>query len=119
MSKKKIIARYKQLRTLITRAKEDAELWGTNKKPLILQGIKETSAHDYTVYDDAYNKFVKQRMKAMPSSELNEAKEEEKDKKKRSRDSSSTLQPTRVEIQLARIADALERLADILENDNK
>lgn len=119
MSKKKIIARYKQLRILITRAKEDAELWGTNKKPLILQGIKETSAHDYTVYDEAYNKFVKQRMKAMSSSECNEAREEEKDKKKRSRDSSSAIRPTREEIQLTRIADSLERLANILEKDIK
>lgn len=118
MSKKKIIARYKQLRILITRAKEDAERWGTDKKPLILRGIKETSALDYTVYDEAYKKFVKQRMKTMTASKLNEAREEEKDKKK-SKDSSLALKPTRVEIQLNRIADALERLADILEKDNK
>lgn len=115
MGKKKIIARYKQLRILITRAKEDAKLWGTNRKPRILEGIKELSAHDYTVYNDAYNKFVKQRKKTMNDIMLNEAHEEEKDKKNRSRDSSAGVRPSREEIQLARIADALERLADILE----
>lgn len=118
MSKKKIIARYRQLRILITRAKEDAERWGTDKKLLILQGIKETSAMDYTVYDEAYKKFVKRRMKTMTASKLNEAREEEKDKKQ-SGESSLELRPTREEIQLSRIADALERLADVLEKDYK
>lgn len=118
MSKKKIIARYKQLRILITRAKEDAERWGTDKKPLILRGIKETSALDYTVYDEAYKKFVKQRMKTMTASKLNEAQDEEKDKNKaKSLSSESSL--IRVEVQLNRIADALERLADTLEKEIK
>lgn len=118
MSTKKKIERYKQLRILISRAKEDADRWGTNEELLILQGIRETSAHDYTIYDEAYKKFVRKRMRAMSASKIEKAKEEEKDKKK-SNDSSSGVNLAGEELQLSRIADALERLADILEKDIK
>lgn len=118
MNKKKVIARYKQLRILITRAKEDAKRWGTDQKPLIMQGIGETSANDYFVYDAAYNKFVKQRMKAMSVAKLNKAEEEENDKKQ-TPPSFMELPPSRKEMLLIRIADALERIATALENEAK
>lgn len=108
MKKKVITERYKQLRLLITRAKEDANRWGTNKRPLLLTGIRETTVHDFDIYDRAYRKFVKQRIKSMEMSKLSEAKNEEQDKHKH--------QPSCVEVQLTRIADALERIVEYIES---
>lgn len=116
MNKKKIIERYKQIRLLIMRAREDAALWGTNDNAKLLIGIKETSAHDFSVYDDVYNKLVQKRRKAMNATELEEAKRIETNKKNRSAYSSEG-KPTRTEFELARIADALERIAQALESD--
>lgn len=118
MNKKKIVERYKQLRLLIVRAREDAALWGTNENVRLLLGIKETSAHDFSVYDEVYNKIVQKRMKTMNAVELEEAKRKETNKKNRSAYSSEG-KPTRSEFELARIADALERIADALENEIK
>lgn len=116
LKKKQIIERYKQLRLLILRAKEDAARWGTNDKALLLRGINETSAHDFSIYDEAYNKIVQKRMKSMEPNELQEAKNKETKKKDRL-NSSSLGEATRSEFELARIADALERIADFLENE--
>lgn len=113
MGKKKITERYKQLRILIMRAKEDADKWGTEAPPRILQGIKETSAHDYTVYDEAYLKFVAKRVQKMSEAKIGKAVEEETAKL----DESSEIKFSGEELQLSRIADALERLADASERN--
>lgn len=114
MNQRKVLERYKQLRILITRAKEDAERWGTNQPALVMRGIKELSPLDYTVYDEAYHKFVSQRVKRMSDFAINEANSEELDKitiQKRIEGKGAS----ETELLLKRIAEALERIADQLE----
>lgn len=118
MKKKQIVEHYAQLRLLIVRAKEDAARWGTDNKAQLLQGINETSAHDFSVYDDAYNKLVQKRMKTMTAKEIQQSKKIEI-KKRNQVISDDEGQPTRTEFELARIADALERIAYLLENETK
>lgn len=119
MSKKKIIEeRNKQLRLLVTRAKDDSERWGTDQKCLLLRGIKETSAFDFSIYDDAYQKFLKKRKDSMDAVMLHAAEDEER-KKNETVSHYSEVQRNRTEFELKRIADALERIAELLETANK
>ena len=107
MNQKKVTERYKHLRILITRAKEDAERWGTNRKPRVLQGIREESSLDYTIYENSYNKFVQKRLKAMDNPARKEAQGEENHKERPVPNFYS-------ELQLTRIADALEYIVEYL-----
>jgi hypothetical protein len=107
--KKQLDERYRHLRVLLTRAKEDANRWGTDAHVQLLARIKEKSTDDFAIYDKAYNKFLRQRLNALSPSELKKAKNIEITKNKPARSYS--------EIQLARIADALERIADMMEEE--
>lgn len=109
MRRKQLDARYKHLRTILIRAKEDADKWGTDQPPLLLNGIKNQQADDFSIYENAFEKFKRQRIRRMDGTALETAKTVEKMK---------TLPlATYSETQLTRIADALERIADILERD--
>jgi hypothetical protein len=114
--KQKIAERTKQLRTLITRAKEDAERWGTDQPSLLLSGIEEKSADDFSIYDEAYTKFLMKRKKTMSTVFRNEGEAEELHKKAQVFPFTESGR-SRTETELKRIADALERIADILENE--
>lgn len=108
MKKKKVIERYRHLRTLIERAKDDAERWSEGKQLLLLQDIKEKSASDFFIYDKAYVKFVNKKKQTMHDKQVTAATH--KEAADRSKAGHSTL-----EEQLGRIADALERIAHVLE----
>jgi hypothetical protein len=115
--KKKLVdERNKQLRLLITRAKEDAERWGTNEEPWLLKGIEEKTAHDFSIYDDAYKKFVKNRQSKMPEIIRNEGETTEQNKQERVFPFTVSGR-SHTETELKRIADALERIADLLERE--
>lgn len=105
MKSKQAIRRYQHLRTLLLRAKEDADRWGTGQPPLMMKGIKEKDAFDFGIYETAYDKFLKKRISSMTGLEIERIMKE--------------LEPLPFQsfrdTQLLRIADAVERIADTLD----
>lgn len=109
MRAEKITQRYRHLRILIERGKSDAALWGTKKQCQVMQGIKETSALDYPVYERTYQKELAKRISNMSD-----------EQKQVARDIEYPKPPVPIDYekesltQLTRIADALEAMQTTL-----